>query len=122
MAKLREQGWVVYRAAGSHGNADLVSLRLDMKPMLVQVKASSQGPYEHFGPQEREDLIEEGLRAGAVPMLCHWPPNGELRWIPADLWPGGRAKRTTVARLVKASDGDVEHALRVAHITERALS
>jgi Holliday junction resolvase len=118
MAKLRADGWVVYRAAGSHGNADLVALRADMRPMLVQVKASQQGAYEHFGPEDRAALIFEAVKAGADAMLCHWPARGELRWIPSSLWPSGRK----IARLVEASSGDIEHALRVADITEAALS
>jgi len=118
MKKLRDDGWVVYRAAGSHGCADLVALRYDRQPMLVQVKASQQSPFEHFGPEARVALIEEAFRAGAQAMLGHWPAHGELRWIPADLWPSGRERRTQIARLTEASSGDIEHALRVTHTIE----
>lgn len=114
MAKLRDDSWVVYRAAGSHGNADLVALRSDKRPMLVQVKASQQGPYEHFGPKDRAALVVEALHAGADAVLCHWPAHGRLTWIPSNLWPDGEK----IARLVFASSGDVEHALRVAEISE----
>jgi len=118
MAQLRADGYVVYRAAGSHGCADLVALRRAARPLLIQVKSSAQGPFEHFGPDERKALIDEAERAGAFAVLCHWPPRGELHWIYSDAWPAGRPRRKKLERLVEASGGDVEHAMRVAGVTE----
>lgn len=86
---LTAHGWVVYRAAGSHGNADLVALRCDGPPMLVQVKASSAGPFEHFRPTERQALYAEAKRAGAVAVLAHWAPRKPLRWYVGPKWEPG---------------------------------
>jgi Holliday junction resolvase len=115
MAKLRADGWIVYRAAGSHGCADLVALKNGRRPRLIQVKATAQGPYERFGPEERRLLIEEGLRAGATVVLCWWPPHRTMRWILSEAWP----HEHRLERLVVASDGDVDHALRVQAVIEK---
>ena len=116
MKHLLEVGWVVYRAAGSHGCADLVALQRDRAPWLVQVKASAQGAFEHFGPEERRLLIEEAARAGAEAWLCWWPARKPMRWVPADLWPQGRELHSRLYTLIEASSGDVDHALRVARV------
>jgi Holliday junction resolvase len=92
MAVLRAEGWVVYRAAGSHGHADLVALRAGDPPRLVQVKGTAGGPWEHFGPAERAALIAEAVQAGAVAMLCWWPPRRPVQWIGGDLWPRSRLR------------------------------
>ena len=81
-----EDYWVC-RAAGSLGDADLVALKAGKRPMLVEVKSSSQGPYEHFGPADRFRLAFAAQLAGADPVLCWWPPRGKMRMIPADEWP-----------------------------------
>src|SRR3954470_15559717 len=36
-ANLRVDGWIVYRSAGSHGNADLIALKHGYAPRLLQV-------------------------------------------------------------------------------------
>ena len=116
IALLRDAGWVCYRAAGSHGNADIVAMR-NGAVLLIQVKSSAQGPFEHFGPVARAELLEEALRAGGQAILCHWPSGGDRRFIHSDLWPEGRDYRHKLERLTQASSGDVEQALRVARVT-----
>lgn len=83
---LRAEGWVVYRSAGSHGNADLVALRVGERPLLVQVKSSVR-PYEHFRPAERRELMVEAIMAGAEPKLVWWPPNGMPHFLGRHEWP-----------------------------------
>lgn len=93
---LSAEGWWTARAAGSLGDADIIALRVNgegIEAMLVEVKATAGGPYEHFGPADRAELIAAGVRSGATPMLCYWPPRRKLRWIPQDEWPAGRAER-----------------------------
>ena len=85
--KLEADDWWVARAAGSLGDADLVALKTDQRPRLIEVKSSAQGPYEHFGPADRERLRFAAELAGADPYLAWWPPRGKLRWIAADEWP-----------------------------------
>jgi len=91
--QLRGDGWIVYRSAGSHGNADLVALKVGHPAMLVQVKSSVR-PFEHFRPEERRALEEEALYAGAVPWLVHWPTRGKPTWISRFDWPGNEELRS----------------------------
>jgi Holliday junction resolvase len=118
LVALVAEGWVVYRSAGSHKPADLIALRAGQTPRLIQVKGSARSAFNDFPPDERRALIEQAFRAGAEAWLVWWPPRGDCRWLPPDAWPGGREMRTKIARLTLASDGDVEHALRVHHVTE----
>lgn len=85
--QLRADGWIVYRSAGSHGNADLVAMKVGFPPLLVQVKSSVR-PFEHFRPSERIALEHEAIMAGAVCWLVHWPSYGEPTWISRFDWPG----------------------------------
>ena len=85
--KLEGEDWIVFRAAGSIGCADLVALRAGSIPMLVEVKSTAGGPYERFGPKQRQDLAAMARLAGAQAWLCWWPANAKQRWIRADEWP-----------------------------------
>jgi Holliday junction resolvase len=78
--------FVVYRSAGSHGCGDLVAMRRDGPPMLVQVKATAGGPWTHFRPSERTALYAEARQAGAVAVLAWWPPRKPLRWYAGPDW------------------------------------
>src|SRR5262245_40732647 len=100
----QDDDWWVTRAAGSFGNADLVALKAGRLPRLIEVKTSSKGPYEHFGPAEREALNFAARLAGAQAVLAWWPPRSRLHLIPADEWP--QAKAAAKPKLVSAdSDG-----------------
>ena len=117
MRALQADGWVCYRSAGSHGCADLVALKLGETPRLVQVKASQQGAFEHFGPAARQELLAEARQAGAEAWLCWWPAHRKAQWIPSQLWPVPREIAEKMHRLIEASGGDVAHAVRVAEVT-----
>jgi hypothetical protein len=54
---------------------------------LVEVKSTAKGPYEHFGPADRERLRNAAEKAGASAFLAWWPSRRLLRWIPAEEWP-----------------------------------
>jgi Holliday junction resolvase len=86
-AFLQDQDWFVVRTAGSFGDADLVALKAGHRPRLVEVKSTAGGPYERFGPTERDTLRLAAQMAGADALLAWWPPRGTLRWIPAEEWP-----------------------------------
>jgi len=86
MARLESAGWICYRAAGSHGNADLVALRRSFAPMLIQVKGTTAGPFAGFGPEERHDLMVEARIAGAVAVLAHWAPSKPIAWYCGPAW------------------------------------
>lgn len=87
-ALLELEGWHVTKAGGSLGAADLVALKDGERPMLVQVKATAKGPFEHFGPVERAELLSVAKAAGAVPMLAWWKPRArEHRLLESYDWP-----------------------------------
>lgn len=90
-AWFEQRDWLVVRAAGSLGDVDLVCLREGYVPLLVEVKSTARGPYEHFGPAAREELRLAARIAGADATLAWWPPRGQLRFIPDREWPGTRA-------------------------------
>lgn len=72
--------WLVVRAAGSLG-VDLVALRAGERPRLIEVKSTRGGPYERFGPADRERL-RLAPRWAARPLgWCGGPPRGELHWV-----------------------------------------
>lgn len=83
--EVRAQGWVVRRLAD--GPADLVALRAGVRPLLIQVKSTAGGPWEHFGPADRDALAHEAIAAGADATLAYWPLRGRLRWYPSARWP-----------------------------------
>ena len=85
--------WVA-RAAGSLGDADLVALKNGKPSLLIEVKSTAQGPYEHFGPADRARLRFAAQIAGAIPVLAWWPSRGKLRFIPAVEWPPDRPADT----------------------------
>jgi Holliday junction resolvase len=90
-AWLEARDWFVCRAAGSLGDVDLVALRDGYTPLLIEVKSTAGGPYEHFGPADRACLLKAAELAGANATLAWWPPRGQLRWIPSDEWPAAKA-------------------------------
>lgn len=87
---LEAEDWWVCRAAGSLGDADLVALKPGRRPLLVEVKSTAAGPYEHFRPKDRADLRWAGALAGADVTLCWWPPRRQPVWIAASEWPEAR--------------------------------
>lgn len=84
---LRNEGWVVIRAAGSLGVCDLVACRIGERTRFIEVKATAGGPYEHFGPASRHELGVTAYEAGGDAWLAYWPPRGKLTWIPEREWP-----------------------------------
>lgn len=85
---LEKDGYLVMKAGGSLGDADLIALKRGERPRLVQVKANKDGgPWSKFGPAARAKLAEVAKAAGAVAELAWWPPYGELHWYDQVLWP-----------------------------------
>lgn len=96
--RLRLDGWFAMRAPASLGNVDVVAVR----PRLLgnsqygcvvhfyECKSTAQGPYEHFGPRDREALRFEALNAGADAFLVWWPPRSQPVVIPERDWPEAR--------------------------------
>lgn len=84
-----DRDWLAFRAPASLGCADVIALKAGHLPHLVEVKSTACGPYEHFGPADRAELLMAAEMAGAVPLLAWWPPRGKLTWIEASAWPRG---------------------------------
>jgi Holliday junction resolvase len=83
---LREQGYVVYRL--HQGTADVAALKAGHAPMLVQVKSTAGGPWERFGPADRDALAHDAITAGADAVLAWWPPRAhEPRLYGRASWP-----------------------------------
>jgi hypothetical protein len=57
---------------------------------LVQVKSTAGGPYERFGPADREELLMLAQACRATAWLIWWPPKRGWKWIPSDQWPKAR--------------------------------
>lgn len=89
---LELDGWFVIRAAASLGFADLVALRDGDLPRMIEVKSTAGGPWEHFGPADRQALSDAADKAGAVAVLCWWPPRRDPRWLHRDVWPNRASK------------------------------
>jgi Holliday junction resolvase len=89
--QLREEGWFVLRAAGSHGEADLIALHVGRDPRMIEVKSTKRGPFAGFSPADRAHLLESARQAGAQPWLVWWPPREKPQWIPPNEWPGAKS-------------------------------
>jgi Holliday junction resolvase len=71
----RARGYVVIRAAGSHGPADLVALRRGQMPVLIACRATRSG----LSPAERRVMVTVGAQAGALAVLVDKPARGRQR-------------------------------------------
>jgi Holliday junction resolvase len=89
---LRDRDYFVVKVGGSLGAADLLACRARPREvLLVQVKSDKRGPFEHFGPKDRAELLAAAEKAGGLPVLAWWPARGQLRWFDHTEWPAVRA-------------------------------
>lgn len=72
---LRDRGWYVIRAWSSIGSWDLLALRPDRDPAMVQVKSGAAGAY--IRPRERALLLNDAAKAGADAVLVYYPFDGK---------------------------------------------
>jgi Holliday junction resolvase len=90
---LAKQDWIAFRAPASLGCADVVALRDGSRPRMIEVKSTTGGPYERFGPASRDRLAIAARLAGADAFLVWWPSRGQPHWIPEAQWPKTRVMR-----------------------------
>lgn len=102
-AVLLAEDWWVCRAAGSIGDADLVALKDGHRPRLVEVKSTAGGPFEHFRPADRADLLFAARLAGAQAVLAWWPPRGRLHWLFPEDWPATPERVSPVTPYVEGT-------------------
>jgi len=69
-------GWFVVRAGGSHGPADLVALRSDHQPWLIQCKATDTPA---LPSQQWVTLWNTAVDHGAMPVLVYKEGQGPVR-------------------------------------------
>jgi Holliday junction resolvase len=81
---LTAAGWVVVRAAGSLGPADLVALKADAEALLVSCKIAAR-----ISPAERSQLLRAAAQAGALPILAWRETRG---WVRLDTIEPGPAR------------------------------
>jgi Holliday junction resolvase len=74
--RLTEDGYLVMRAAGSHGHADLIALKRG-QVLLVQCKLAGAGAVP---PAEWNGLWEVAERVGAVALIVSRPKRGAKAW------------------------------------------
>lgn len=108
MYRRRDEGWVAWRVGGTSAFrgkdgidvCDVVAMRgvttvslggmaeaCLAEVLMIEVKTTAQGPFERFGPTQREALILAAKLAGATPLLVWWPANGERRELTVAEWP-----------------------------------
>lgn len=75
---LTVNGYLVIRASGSKGPADLVALKPG-EVLLIQCKASER---QRLGPAERAELHGAAQLAGATALACRWARNGHQARYP----------------------------------------
>jgi Holliday junction resolvase len=71
---LEYRGYVVIRAAGSRGPADLVALKSESSPLLIQCKING-----HISRAEIRATVAMASQAGALPLLAHRARPGAAR-------------------------------------------
>ena len=84
VADLVAHGYHAIRAAGSHGIADIVALRDDIEPWLVQCKTDGR-----MGPKDRGALAGVCEKVGAIPVKASRPRRGSIRYerlLPSGEW------------------------------------
>ncbi len=91
---MESQGYWTARAAGSLGDADIIAVKArpggGSSVVLVEVKTDVRGPFAHFSPAHRDELISAAVRSGARPVLCWWPARKQPQWIEVRDWPATR--------------------------------
>lgn len=75
-AYLTTLGWFVVRAGGSHGPADLVALRSDHQPWLIQCKRTDN---PQLPAQQWLTLWNTAIDHGALPVLVFKGGHGSAR-------------------------------------------
>lgn len=62
-------------------------MREGSRNRMIEVKATTAGPYAGFSPADRKKLAETAKMAGAEAELCWWPKRGQPQFIKEREWP-----------------------------------
>ena len=67
---LTDNGYIMFRTAGSHGKADLIAFKPG-EILLIQCKLDGE-----MGPADRADLVKMAALVDAVPLVAYWHKEG----------------------------------------------
>lgn len=88
--QLAQDDYIAFRSPASLGPADVIALKPGSR-LGIQVKSDVAGPFAHFGPRARADLLAFCDMADIRPWLIWWPPRGKMTWFPPESWPKSKA-------------------------------
>jgi hypothetical protein len=97
MDVLAEEGWLCASRRHIGGAGDVLAIRSyvdigsakgeGIDARLIEVKSTAGGPWERFGPADRQALVETAERHGAEAWLYWWPPRKPLQRIRSSAFP-----------------------------------
>ena len=90
MLLLEAEGWVCGSRRHIGGAGDILAVSVSQRTRLIEVKTTAGGPYERFGPADREALSRTAAAIGADAYLV-WrvTPRDEWKWLSKAVWPSG---------------------------------
>jgi Holliday junction resolvase-like predicted endonuclease len=78
---LEDRGWVIGGRRHRAGGGDWLAVRGPGERRLVEVKSDKRGPFEHFGPKARAELLATAKKIDADPLRA-WVRGGNVSLIP----------------------------------------
>jgi hypothetical protein len=105
MDVLAEEGWLCASRRHIGGAGDVLAIcgkrwtRFEVenpyvldRAMLIEVKSTSGGPWERFGPADRQALVETAEKHGAEAWLYWWPPRKSLERLHSNDFPKAKVE------------------------------
>jgi Holliday junction resolvase len=88
MREMSEAGWLCASRRHIAGPGDVLAIFLNRMPLLIEVKTTAAGPFERFGPKDRNDLLTAASKSGALALVA-WRPAGAptFSMLPPAAWP-----------------------------------
>jgi Holliday junction resolvase-like predicted endonuclease len=90
-AALESTGHLVAQRRHVGGSGDLLAVHRYFIPLLVEVK-TTQGPFDHFGPEDRQAMLEDAKDYWLEPLLAWTPSPSVLAFVPKSDWPRSRPR------------------------------
>lgn len=88
MRELTEAGWLCASRRHLAGPGDVLAIFPNRLPLLIEVKTTSAGPFDRFGPKARNELLTAASKSGALALLAWRPPGAPtFSMLPPAAWP-----------------------------------
>lgn len=84
---LKRNEFFAMRAPASLGCADVIALKAESKPLMIEVKSTTRSAFAGFPPSDRAELLSVASAAGAEAWLLYWPKRSEPVWVSPSDWP-----------------------------------